>query len=54
MASKQPTAVVGLYWRWLTVPAADHGRTPRDSRLSTDDCDAIAHLGDWPRPRLAA
>ena len=30
MASKQCAAVVER-WRWLTVPAADHGRTPRDS-----------------------
>jgi hypothetical protein len=54
MAGKQSAAVVELYLRWLTVPAADHERTPRDSRLSMDGRDAIAHLADWSRPRLAA
>ena len=54
MASKQPGAVVELYWRWLTVPEANHERPPRDNRLSMDDCDAIAPQADWPRPRLAA
>jgi hypothetical protein len=54
MASKQSAALVELYWRWLTVPAADHGRTPRDNRLSMDDSDAIAHPADWTRPSLAA
>jgi hypothetical protein len=54
VASKQSAAVVELYWRWLTVPAADHEQTPRDNRLSMDDSDAIAHLADWPRPKLAA
>jgi hypothetical protein len=54
MVSKQPAAVGALYWRWLTVPAADHERTPRDNRLSMDDWDAIARLADWPRPKLAA
>jgi hypothetical protein len=52
MASLQSVAVLELYWRWLTVPAA--GRTPRDNRLSLDDWDAIAHPADWPRPSLAA
>jgi hypothetical protein len=54
VASKQSAAVVELYWRWLTVPAADHEQRPRDNRLSMDDSDAIAHLADWPRPKLAA
>lgn len=54
MASRQSAAVVELYWRWLTVPAADHGRTPRDNRLSLDDWDAIAHLAVMPRPKFAA
>jgi hypothetical protein len=54
MASRQSAAVVELYWRWLTVPAPDHERTPRDNRLSMDGWDAIAHLADWPRPKLAA
>jgi hypothetical protein len=53
MASKQSAAVVELYWRWLMVPAADHGRTPRHNRLSMDDWDAIAHPADWPRPKFA-
>jgi hypothetical protein len=52
MASKQSAAVVELYWRWLTVPAADHGRTQRDNRLSMDDWDSIAHPADWTRPSL--
>jgi hypothetical protein len=54
LASRQSAAVVEPYWRWLTVPAADHERTPRDNRLSMDDWDAIAHLADWPRTTLAA
>jgi hypothetical protein len=54
MASKQSAAVVELCWRWLTVPAADHERRPRDSRLSMDDLDSRAHPADWTRPRLAA
>jgi hypothetical protein len=54
MASRQSAAVVEPYWRRLTVPAADHERTPRDHRLSMDAWDAIAHLADWLRPRLAA
>ena len=54
MASKQSAAVVELYWRWLTVPAADHGRTPRDNRLSMVDRDAIAHPAVWTPPSLAA
>jgi hypothetical protein len=54
MASKQSTAVVEPYWRRLTVPARDHGRTPRDNRLSMDHWDAIAHPADWTRPSLAA
>jgi hypothetical protein len=54
MASRQSATVVELSWRWLTVPVADHERTPRDDRLSMDDWDAIAHLADWPRPKLAA
>jgi hypothetical protein len=54
MASKQSAAVVELYRRWLTVPTADHERTPRDNRLSADDWDAIVDLADWPRPKLAA
>ena len=44
MASKQSAVVAELYWRWSTVPAADHERTPRDNCLSMDDWDAIAHL----------
>jgi hypothetical protein len=52
MAGKQSAAVVELYWRWLTVPAADHERTPRDNGLSMDGSDAIAHLADWSRPKL--
>jgi hypothetical protein len=51
MASKQSAAVVELYGRLLTVPAADHGRTPRANRLSIDDWDAIVHLADWSRPK---
>jgi hypothetical protein len=54
MASKQSASVVELYWRWLTVPAAVDGRTPRDNRLSMDDWDAIAHPADWTRLSLAA
>jgi hypothetical protein len=54
MAGKQSAAVVERYWRWLTVPAADHERTPRHNRLSMDGWDAIAHLADWSRPNLAA
>jgi hypothetical protein len=54
MASRQSAAVVELYWRWLTVLAADYERTPRDNRLSLDGWDAIARLADWPRPKLAA
>ena len=54
MASRRSAAVAELYWRWLTVPAADVERTPRDNRLSMDGWDAIAHLADWPRPSLAA
>jgi hypothetical protein len=54
MASKQSAAVVELYWRWLTVQAADHERTPRDNHLSIDDWDAIARLADLPRPTFAA
>ncbi len=54
MACKQSAAVVELYRRWLTVPAADHERRPRDNHPSTNDWDAIAHLADWPRPKLAA
>jgi hypothetical protein len=54
MASRQSAAVVELYWRWLTVPAADHERTPRDSRLSMDDWDAVAQLANRPRPKVAA
>ena len=54
MASKQSAAVVELYRRWLTVPAADHGRTPRDNRLSMDDWGAITHRADWTRLSLAA
>ena len=50
LAGKQSAAVVELCWRWLTVPAADHGRTPRDNRLSMDDWDAIAYPADWTRP----
>jgi hypothetical protein len=54
MVSKQSAAVVDLYCLWLTVPAADHGRTPRDNRLSMVDWDVIAHPADWTRPSLAA
>jgi hypothetical protein len=54
MTSKQSVAVVELDWRWLPVPAVDHGRTPRDSRLSMNDGDAIAAPADWTRPSLAA
>ena len=54
MAGKQSAVVVELYCRWLTVPAADHERTPRDNRLSLDGWDAVARLADWPRPKLAA
>jgi hypothetical protein len=54
MASRQSAAVVEPYWRRLTVPAADHERTPRDHRQSMDAWDAIAHLADSPRPTLAA
>jgi hypothetical protein len=54
MASKQSAAVVELYRRWLTVPAADHGRTPRDNRQSMDDWDAIAYPADSTRPSFAA
>ena len=54
MASMQSAAAAELYWRWSTVPGADHERTPRDNRLPMDDSDAIAHLADWPRPNLAA
>ncbi|MER6943814.1 hypothetical protein ABT294_07300 [Nonomuraea sp. NPDC000554] len=54
MASKQAAAAVEPYQRWLTVPAADHQRTPPDNRPSTDDRDATAHLADWTRPKLAA
>jgi hypothetical protein len=53
MASGQSAAVVEWYWRWLTVPA-NHERTPRDSRLSMDDWDAVAQLADRPQPNLAA
>jgi hypothetical protein len=53
MATKQAAAVVEPYRRRLTVPAADHEQTPRDHRLSMDHRDAIAHLADWPRPKLA-
>jgi hypothetical protein len=53
MASKQSAAAVELDWRWLTVPAADHGRTPRGNRLSIDDRDAIGHPADWQRPKFA-
>jgi hypothetical protein len=54
MASKQSAAVVELYWRWLTVPAGDHERTPRGNRLSMDDWDGIVHPADWTRPNVAA
>jgi hypothetical protein len=55
MTSRHSAAVVEPYWRWLTAPAADQGRTPRNKRLSIDDYwDAIARLADWPRPKLAA
>lgn len=54
MVSKQSAAVVDLSWRWLRFPGADHGRTPRDNRVSTDDWDAVARLADWSRPRFAA
>ena len=54
MASKQSAAVVELHWRWLMVPAANHGRTARDNRLPTDDRDAISDPADWTRPSLAA
>jgi hypothetical protein len=54
LAGKQSAAVVELYWRWCTVPAADHGRTPRDNRLSMDDWGAISYPADWTRPSLAA
>jgi hypothetical protein len=53
MAGKQTAALVELYWRWLTVPAADPGRRPRHNRLSMDDWDAIAYPADWTRPSLA-
>jgi hypothetical protein len=52
MAGKQSAMVVKLYWS--TVPAADRERTPRDNRLSLDGWDAVAHLPDWPRPKLPA
>jgi len=54
MASRQSAAVVEPYLRWLTVPAGAHERTPRDSRVSMDDRAFIAHLANWPRPKLAA
>jgi hypothetical protein len=54
MAGNQSVALVELYLRWSTVPAADHGRTPRDNRLSMDDWDASAHPADWTRPSFAA
>jgi hypothetical protein len=54
VASKQSAAVVELYWRWLTGSGGGHEQRPRDNRLSMDDSDAIAHLADWPRPKLAA
>jgi hypothetical protein len=54
MASKQSAAIVEPHWRWLSVPAADHGRTPRDNRQSIDNFDARVHPADWTQPNLAA
>jgi hypothetical protein len=54
MASKRSTTAVEPFWRWLTVPAAHHERTPRDHCLSMDDRPAIADLVNTPRPKVAA
>jgi hypothetical protein len=54
MARRRSAAVVQLYWRWSTVPAVDHERTPRDDRSSMDDGDAVARPASSPRPELAA
>jgi hypothetical protein len=54
MASTQSAAIVELYGRWLTVPAASRERRPQDNRLSMGDADATADLVDRPQPKLAA
>jgi hypothetical protein len=54
MAGKQSAALVNVHCRWLTGPAADHWRAPRDIRLSMDDWGAIAYRAERTRPRLAA
>ncbi|WP_433199765.1 hypothetical protein ACQP1G_07185 [Nocardia sp. CA-107356] len=54
MSTEQPVAVAELNWCWSTLPALDYERTPPDNRLSMDNCDAITHSADRPRPRLAA
>jgi hypothetical protein len=53
MVSKQSAAVVEPTWP-LRVGVAVNERPPRDSRLSMDDRDAIAHPVDWSRPRVVA
>jgi hypothetical protein len=57
MAGRQSAAVmeavVELYERRWTAPAADHERIRAGNRSSMNDRDAIAHLADRQQPQLA-
>jgi hypothetical protein len=54
MASGRSEVVAEPRGRWSTVPAVDHGRTPRHDRLPMEHIDAIARPATWARPSVAA